>query len=704
MMRYNEGDIKKHLQKITSRWDELREDAYFEIRCIKEGGIPTYKKFKKEQIDQAINFATRTNSEKYNVYVTVNPISSKTNGRAGRDEDIIGAFYCFCDCDTTDSVDNYNKMLPSGKGNFGVYTGKQPKRGHIYYELDKPIKDLQLWSSIQRAIANTLQSDPVVHNPSRIMRLAGTVNYPTPHKIEKGRIEELAEYRSMRSDIKTVQTLKKHFPYNTDKTFHINLDDLSQREKLDIEQSLTRIKSGENWHDNMIRVVASLVARGRADHEIHAVLSDITLSGYSYADTIKEVDKAIQGAREKGFTGIDRTSIIKEAFEESPDVSAMFQHWILTDPLTIPRREFIYGNHYIRDYLSLTVSPGGVGKSTLVLTEVLAMVTGKPLLGIEPLKKCNALYFNAEDPLDEVQRRVLAVCQYYNIKQEELSGLMIGSGRQTEMLLMAGEEGLMNDKLVNEIAETIVNNKIDVMVIDPLANVITSTESVGNFALLAKTLSALADRCHCSIEIVHHTRKINNNQVATIEDSRGGSSLVAAIRSGRLLRNMDANDGAKLGIANHVDFFKIDISGKNNLSRAPDREQWYQKIGVQLPNDDWVAVTEKYEIPSAFDGISPQKCILLWESIKNETLYLMSHISTKRTEYKISIHEYIADFLDMDIDAPVTKTRIKSIVRTWLSSEVLEEIEVPLSKVEPKSYRHNNMVKTIKNGNVKPSS
>ena len=173
-MRYNEGDIKKHLQKITSRWDELQEKALFEIRGIKEGNIPLWKKFNTSQIDEAIRYATETNSQKYNVYVTVNPISSRTNGRAGRDEDVIASFYCFCDCDTTDSVENYNKMLKDCKGNFGVYTGMKPKRGHIYYELDKPITDMELWSSMQRAIANHLQSDPVVNNPSRIMRLAGT--------------------------------------------------------------------------------------------------------------------------------------------------------------------------------------------------------------------------------------------------------------------------------------------------------------------------------------------------------------------------------------------------------------------------------------------------------------------------------------------------------------------------------------------------
>jgi hypothetical protein len=38
----------------------------------------------------------------------------------------------------------------------------------------------------------------------------------------------------------------------------------------------------------------------------------------------------------------------------------------IEDPKTIPRREWLYGRHYIRKYLSTTIAPGGVGKSALL--------------------------------------------------------------------------------------------------------------------------------------------------------------------------------------------------------------------------------------------------------------------------------------------------------------------------------------------------
>ena len=63
-----------------------------------------------------------------------------------------------------------------------------------------------------------------------------------------------------------------------------------------------------------------------------------------------------------------------------------FQSWSVVDAMTIPPRRFLYDNHYIRNFASITIATGGVGKSTLCLTEMIAMATGRNLLGVEP---CN---------------------------------------------------------------------------------------------------------------------------------------------------------------------------------------------------------------------------------------------------------------------------------------------------------------------------
>ena len=47
--------------------------------------------------------------------------------------------------------------------------------------------------------------------------------------------------------------------------------------------------------------------------------------------------------------------------------------WI--DPAKIPRRKFVYGRHYARDFISETAAPPGLGKSSLAIVEMLAIVT-----------------------------------------------------------------------------------------------------------------------------------------------------------------------------------------------------------------------------------------------------------------------------------------------------------------------------------------
>jgi hypothetical protein len=39
------------------------------------------------------------------------------------------------------------------------------------------------------------------------------------------------------------------------------------------------------------------------------------------------------------------------------------------DPALLPRRKFIYGKHYMRGAVSMTVADGGVGKSSLAIAE-----------------------------------------------------------------------------------------------------------------------------------------------------------------------------------------------------------------------------------------------------------------------------------------------------------------------------------------------
>jgi hypothetical protein len=52
------------------------------------------------------------------------------------------------------------------------------------------------------------------------------------------------------------------------------------------------------------------------------------------------------------------------------------------DPAKFPRRQFLYGRHFARKYMSTTISAGDVGKTTLALAEAVAMALHNPIMGV----------------------------------------------------------------------------------------------------------------------------------------------------------------------------------------------------------------------------------------------------------------------------------------------------------------------------------
>jgi AAA domain len=85
----------------------------------------------------------------------------------------------------------------------------------------------------------------------------------------------------------------------------------------------------------------------------------------------------------------------------------------------------------------MTAAPGGTGKSSLVLAEAVAMATGKDLLGVgyTPERKLRVWVWNGEDPIDEAQRRIAAICLHYGVKREHIEGqLFLDSGRSKSWL------------------------------------------------------------------------------------------------------------------------------------------------------------------------------------------------------------------------------------------------------------------------------
>ncbi len=94
--------------------------------------------------------------------------------------------------------------------------------------------------------------------------------------------------------------LKRKKPNTLGEDDTLVIDDI-WAETLDVGLALKKASSGETWHNNVLRSVGAMVARGFTDDEIHAKTDLTTQPEYSVNETRTEVQKMIDGARRKGF-------------------------------------------------------------------------------------------------------------------------------------------------------------------------------------------------------------------------------------------------------------------------------------------------------------------------------------------------------------------------------------------------------------------
>lgn len=275
--------------------------------------------------------------------------------------------------------------------------------------------------------------------------------------------------------------------------------------------------------------------------------------------------------------------------DDKPNIHA--SPYAFPDPTSIPKREWLYGTHLIRQFVSATVAPSGVGKSSLIIAEALAMASGKPLLGVKPRGQFRVWLWNGEDPMDELQRRVAAVMLHYGLTRDDVGDrLFLDSGRQMEIILAQdSREGTAIAMPVAEaLAATILAHKIDVMQVDPFVSSHRVSENDnGAIDMVSKQWAKIADFTGCAIDLVHHVRKLNGAEI-TVEDSRGAVSLIATSRSARALTKMQKGEAVKLGIADRWQRFFRFGDGKNNLA-PPSGEGalasgWMEIVPVSLGN------------------------------------------------------------------------------------------------------------------------
>jgi hypothetical protein len=353
--------------------------------------------------------------------------------------------------------------------------------------------------------------------------------------------------------------------------------------------------------------------------------------------------------------------------------------FILRDPTLIPRRDWIYGKHLIRKFGSATIAPGGVGKSSLVISEALAMATGRPLLGIKPKRRVRVWLWNGEDPLEEIERRIAAACIQFEIAAEELNGwLFVNSGRDNKIVIanQTRDGAVIAEPVTQALIDTIIANDIDVVLIDPFIASHRVTENDNNaIDMVAKEWTRIADVTGTAIDLVHHSRKVGNNEV-TVEDGRGASALLAAVRAARTLNPMSEAEAKKAAVPARRTYFKVDEGGKANLAPPPDAASWYHLESISLGNGsqiypdggDHVGVVVSWKWPDYLAGVTDEDFAKVAEAIRFG--------KWKASSQAIAwVGNAVAGALGLSIGNATDRAKIVAMLKAWLEAGLLIRVE-----------------------------
>ena len=184
----------EHLKLMFSRVPDEYPGGRVEIRCLHPDGnrVENHTFDAEAGLGKAVEHSELFNRQGFNVYFGINPrLPSVAPFGACNEKDVEAAFFNVADLDSEESLVRHTEgsaIEPS----FIVVTGTTPfTRGHLYFEHEDICRNLDAWKGIQCGIIDHYASDPAIKDAPRIMRLAGSVSYPTKKKLEKGYVPEL---------------------------------------------------------------------------------------------------------------------------------------------------------------------------------------------------------------------------------------------------------------------------------------------------------------------------------------------------------------------------------------------------------------------------------------------------------------------------------------------------------------------------------
>jgi hypothetical protein len=321
---------------------------------------------------------------------------------------------------------------------------------------------------------------------------------------------------------------------------------------LSIEACLARIRAGDHWHDNLVRLTGHWIARGWSDAEIMTAVESLTLPGYTVAQTRREVATMIEGGRRKWAVPNPDHAIDDEHAAPAFDLMAWTAdryvgearpiRWLCkgTIPLGIP---------------ALVAAMGGLGTSYLALDLALQIAAGvagleqpKLILGGRIAVEGTAVIITAEDSFDAVHRRLNRIDPASRRLRHprRLAVMPLPDAGGARPLIIAANKTLTRSPFLEELKRQLLEIKdLRLVVIDPLQAFVLADVNADPAAaqLLWSAMAEIASATDATILFTHHMRKDRMMQITDGDDAReairGTTALVDGARLAYALWKLD---------------------------------------------------------------------------------------------------------------------------------------------------------------------
>ncbi len=430
LMQPDQTAMVQHLEHLFGGFLDGCHDGLIELAWTngQDGKLKHAELFHTDDLEAIAKRAADFNAiQGQNVYVgaALRKPGTPPFGR-GDKVDYYASTAFFVDIDDAGAADAVTGKYRGCKPTLAVVTGRQPhKRVQLWWRLETPERDPVAHEDQCRGLLQVLGGDKSVWNCDRVMRLGGSIAWPS----KEGRVLERTEVVTFADGRPLVmlpgQLAKAYPPIPIDQWQLIEAQAHSGPQealqpspvrsaltgRLQPSALMAAMQRGDQWHNNMIRLVAHWVGRGWSDCEIIGQAAGLTLSGYTRDDTARDMMVAIRGARAKWAKPSVEQEFDPETWEVV-DAGKPGEPRRQIEMLDLDQIEELEPPTYVIDNLipefgfTLVYGAPRAFKSFLALDWLLCMAYGEPWCGKEVLPK-TVLYIAGEG-VGGIKKRVKA--------------------------------------------------------------------------------------------------------------------------------------------------------------------------------------------------------------------------------------------------------------------------------------------------------